>query len=445
MSESFEVVVIGAGAAGLLAATRAAERGRRTLLLEKNRKPGVKILMSGGTRCNLTHSTDARGIVAAFGSQGSFLHSALAALGPDELVWMFEAEGVATKVEETGKVFPASDRALDVLLALRRMLDRSGAELRLGTPVNDVRQDGDGYLVETPHGAIHAERLIITVGGQSYPGCGTVGDGYAWAKSFGHKIVNPRPALVPLTSSERWVTELSGVTIPDVLVQVAECDPPPLKGGARGRISEATISERSSPAKKPLTQPLPSGERSRTSRRASFLFTHFGLSGPAPMDVSRAITERPQAGGWRLICDFVPSVKESEILGRLAAEAAQSGKKVVLNILSEFAPRRLAETLMTRAGVPQDRRAAELSRAERAALVEGLKRTSIAINGSLGFKKAEVTAGGVSLDEVDSRTMESKISPNLHFAGEILDLDGPIGGFNFQAAFSTGFLAGEKA
>ena len=434
MSESFEVVVIGAGAAGLLAATRAAERGRRTLLLEKNRKPGVKILMSGGTRCNLTHSTDARGIVAAFGSQGSFLHSALAALGPDELVWMFEAEGVATKVEETGKVFPASDRALDVLLALRRMLDRSGAELRLGTPVTGVRRDGDGYVVETPDGEINAEKLLITVGGQSYPGCGTVGDGYAWAKSFGHKIVNPRPALVPLTSNERWVAELSGVTIPDVLVQVVECDSPPSKGGVRGGIHDA----------KPLTQPLPSGERSRMSRRASFLFTHFGLSGPAPMDVSRAITERPQAGGWRLVCDFVPSVKETEILARLAAEAAQSGKKVVLNILAELAPRRLAEALMTRAGIPLERRAAELSRAERNGIVEGLKRTSIAISGSLGFKKAEVTAGGVSLDEVDSRTMESKLAPNLYFAGEILDLDGPIGGFNFQAAFSTGSLAGEK-
>ncbi len=145
-----------------------------------------------------------------------------------------------------------------------------------------------------------------------------------------------------------------------------------------------------------------------------------------------------------MICDFVPGLKESEILGRLAAEAAQFGKKGVLNIVAEMAPRRLGEALMVRAGVPLERRAAELSRAERNALVEGLKRTSISISGSLGFKKAEVTAGGVSLDEVDSRTMQSKLAPNLYFAGEVLDLDGPIGGFNFQAAFSTGSLAGEK-
>ena len=446
MSESYDVVIVGAGAAGLLAATRAAERGRRTLLLEKNRKPGVKILMSGGTRCNLTHATDPRGIVEAFGDQGPFLHSALAALGPDELIWMFEAEGVATKVEETGKVFPASDRALDVLLALRRMLDRSGAELRLGTAVVGIERSDDGYLVETELGSIRADKLIVTVGGQSYPGCGTVGDGYAWAKSFGHKIVQPRPALVPLTSNERWVTELSGVTVEDVLVEIVESHFPPSKGGARGGIPALSTSTEKEPKfnAKPLTQPLPMGERGRMSRRASFLFTHFGLSGPAPMDVSRAITARPQAGGWQAICDFAPNVRDGEMLERLATEAAQNGKKGVLNIVAEWAPRRLAETLMTLARIPVDRRAAELSKAERQAIVEGLKRTAIPISGSLGFKKAEVTAGGVSLDEVDSRTMESKLASNLHFAGEVLDLDGPIGGYNFQAAFSTGWLAGEK-
>src|SRR5215213_2464014 len=212
MSESYEVVVIGAGAAGLLAATRAAERGRRTLLLEKNRKPGVKILMSGGTRCNLTHATDARGIVEAFGDQGPFLHSALAALGPDELVAMFKAEGVATKIEESGKIFPVSDRALDVLLAARRMLNRSGAELRLGEAVVDIQRYGDGFVIQSEHDAIHTEKVVVTVGGQSYPGCGTRGDGYGWAKAFGHKIIPPRPALVPLTSPAAWVAELSGVT-----------------------------------------------------------------------------------------------------------------------------------------------------------------------------------------------------------------------------------------
>jgi predicted Rossmann fold flavoprotein len=162
------------------------------------------------------------------------------------------------------------------------------------------------------------------------------------------------------------------------------------------------------------------------------------------MDLSRVITERPSATEWRAVCDFAPEVKEADMTARLSNEAATNGKKAVANIAAEWAPRRLVEALFQRAGVPSDRRVAELSRTERTALIEALKATPIQITGSLGFKKAEVTAGGVSLAEVDSRTMESKIAPGLHVAGEILDLDGPIGGYNFQAAFSTGWLAGES-
>jgi predicted Rossmann fold flavoprotein len=410
MLPHFEVIVIGAGAAGLVAATRAAECGRRTLLVEKNRKPGVKILMSGGTRCNITHATDRRGIVAAFGKQGPFLHSALAALGPDELLEMFHGEGVATKVEPGGKVFPVSDRALDVLRALERRLARSGAQLVLDEAVVGIDPDGAGFHVRTNRRSLSADKVIVTAGGQSYPGCGTTGDGYAWAKALGHTIVPPRPALVPLLSPAAWVHELRGVTVADVAVAIAE---PNAKPAAR--------------------------------RRGSFLFTHFGLSGPVVMDLSRVITERQPGTSWQATCDFQPTIQDEELTARLVAEASTAGKKAVVTIVAEWTPRRLVEALMKLAGIPLERRVAELSRAERTALVQGLKRTAIPIAGSLGFKKAEVTAGGVSLDEVDSRTMQSKQTPNLYLAGEILDLDGPIGGYNFQAAFSTGWLAGQSA
>src|ERR1700694_3508289 len=181
MSESFwEVVVVGAGAAGLLAAIRAAELGRRTLLLEKNRQPGVKILMSGGTRCNLTHATDNRGIVEAFGPPGKFLHSALAALSVQDTIDLFEAEGVATKVEETGKVFPVTNKALDVLDALLRRLHRSGATLALEEPVRDLQPRAPGFALTTPKRMLQARRVILTSGGQSYPGSGTTGDGYGF-------------------------------------------------------------------------------------------------------------------------------------------------------------------------------------------------------------------------------------------------------------------------
>ena len=283
MSTSWDIVVIGAGAAGLLAAARAAERGRRALLLEKNAKPGVKILMSGGTRCNLTHAVDAPGIVAAFGRQGSFLHSALAALAPDDVVALFEAEGVATKIEPGGKVFPASDRAFDVMAALRRRLERSGATMVLREPVVEVRRTGEeqGFSVHTSHGQHATAKLLLTTGGQSYPGCGTTGDGYAWAAGFGHTIVPPRPSLVPVTVRSEWVKSLRGVTLPDVRVRVMEGH----KIVSNSQVTDAL----------------------RADRRGSLLFAHFGLSGPVVLDVSRVISSHASPGRLSLACDFAPT------------------------------------------------------------------------------------------------------------------------------------------
>ena len=412
----YDAIVLGGGAAGLLCAATAAERGQRVLVLEKNTKAGVKILMSGGTRCNLTHDASPTEIADAYarlagGSEGKakarFLRPALARLTPDALIALFEAEGLRTKVEATGKVFPASDRALDVQRALLAMLDRSGAELVLGEPAVDVRRAGRGFEVTTKGRTLGAASLVVAVGGRSYPGCGTTGDGYAWAKAFGHRVVPPRPALTPLTTDERWTRDLRGVTLPDVRV----------------RISEGI------PKAKPLAD-----------RRGSFLFTHFGLSGPAVMDASRCVTERPDAGSWQAVCDFAPDRDEEQLLASLR----EARGRTLLALAAEWAPRRLAEALMDRSGAPADRRVAELSKAERRRVIEAFKRTEIPITGSLGFKKAEVTAGGVDLAEIDSRSMQSRLVPRLFFIGEVLDLDGPIGGYNFQAAFSTGALAGDS-
>lgn len=410
------VVVIGGGAAGLLAAARAAELGCSTLLLEKNRRPGVKILMSGGTRCNITQSTDRRGIVAAFGAAGSFLHSALAALGPRELVELIEAEGVPTKIEETGKIFPASDKASDVLEALLRRLARSGCELRCEEPLLDLVQSGQHFQLTTSRQTFAVAKVILTTGGRSYPGAGTTGDGYRFAARLGHTIVPQRPALTPVTVEAAWVRELKGITVPDVVVRVIET-PVPNEAG------------------KP---------RALATRRGSLLFTHWGLSGPVVLDVSREISGHPQPRRLTLECDFLPNLKDAALDEMLRQMASAAGKRQLVGILPEELPRRLAESLLQLAQISPEQKAAELSKARRGQLVRFLKHNCVPVTGTLGFEKAEVTAGGVSLDEVDSRTMHSKLVPGLYLAGEVLDLDGPIGGYNFQAAFSTGWLAGSS-
>jgi predicted Rossmann fold flavoprotein len=267
-----------------------------------------------------------------------------------------------------------------------------------------------GYRVATSRRELTAGKLIITVGGQSYPGSGTTGDGYAWAAALGHTIIPPRPALVPLTTNENWVRDLSGVTIPDVAVQLFAAE-----------------------QAKPLDH-----------RRGSLLFTHFGLSGPVVLDISRSYTALANTAAAKLHCDFLPDLSAEQLQEELRRAASADGKRLIANVLAERLPKRLAEALLRSAGLTADQRAAEFSKQARTALIQAVKGSEIPITGTRGFAKAEVTAGGVALDEIDSRTMESKLAAGLYFAGEILDLDGPIGGYNFQAAFSTGVLAGRS-
>jgi predicted Rossmann fold flavoprotein len=404
-----DIAVVGAGAAGLMAAIRAAEMGRRVLLLEKNRKVGVKILMSGGTRCNITHDCDNRGIVTAYGTQGKFLHSPLASFGVRDAIEFFHAEGVPTKVEETGKVFPVSDKAIDVQQALLRRLHRAGAILANEEPLLDLVREGDGFRLTSARRTLTAGRVIVTTGGLSFPGCGTTGDGYRWAKAFGHSIVPTRPALVPITVQVPWVTELRGITLPDAGVRIVE------------------------------------GDKALGTKRGSLLFAHFGLSGPVVLDLSRIVSGHAEPASLALELDFAATLREQEVDEHLKRESLASGKKQLASLLPVEVPARVCEAILAQAGLPLDRKAAGLSKPERQRLVTAIKRCRMPVAGTLGYAKAEVTAGGVSLDEVDSRNLRSKLLPNLYLAGEILDLDGPIGGYNFQAAWSTGWLAGQSA
>ena len=402
-----EVVVLGAGAAGLWAAATAAERGRPVLLLEKNRRVGVKILASGGGHCNLTTTLAVPALLPAFGPEGArFLAPSMRRLPPLRLREVFAALGVPTREAELEKVWPVSNRARDVADALVRRAVAAGVTIRTGTPCVDLVRSGDGFLVRTPAGDVACARVIVTVGGASYPRTGTTGDGYAWLRAFGHTVVPPVPALAPLVVDVPWVRALAGIAEAQALVRV-------------------TV-----------------GGRTVAERRRPVLFTHTGLSGPGPMDVSRWFERVPASEAPTLHVDFLPDLDEATLRSSLDAAIARAPGDQLARVVPVALPARLLAALGAAADVDLERRAGETPRVARHALVRGLKDVVLPVVGTRGFDFAEVTAGGVALPEVDPGTMASRLVPGLYLAGEILDDDGPIGGFNFQAAFSTGESAG---
>jgi predicted Rossmann fold flavoprotein len=411
------VVVIGAGAAGLVAAAEAAKQSAHVLLLEKNNKTGVKILMSGGTRCNLTHDTDARGITVAFGHARRFLQPSVGGFPPTEVVRMFSRLGVKTKVEATGKIFPVSDRAVEVRDALHAQAVAAGVEIRLGCAVNDLSRAAHCWNVSTDGQTIEADRVIVTAGGKSWPGCGTTGDAYQWLRNLGHTIVTPRPALVPLVGGFDWTHALSGITLADCQATVQQLD----RGGSK-------------PEKK---------KRPLLVRRGSWLFTHFGFSGPAAMDLSGALTAAASFQDVALTLDFLPDLDRVALETAFSDRRGVSGRRKIAAIVGQWLPNRIADALVQQTG--DDIPVAELPRKRMLTLIEQIKRLQLPVTGTKGFAKAEVTAGGVSLDEVDPRTLASRKAAGLYIAGEVLDVDGWIGGYNFQAAFSTGRAAGIAA
>ena len=405
------MAVVGAGPAGLMAAIAAAERGRRVVLLEQLERPGAKLLATGGGRCNLTNTLRPPEFMARFGRQGRFMQPALAAMDARGLRAFLDTLGVPTHAPDGVHVYPASDSALDVQRALWRRAKELRVAVRLGVRVTGLWIEAATLRgLQTEGGRAAARRVVLATGGRSHPALGATGTGYVLARQAGHTLVEPTPALVPLAVREAWPRRCAGVAL--------------------------------RPAR--LWIDLP--RRSRSGVTGDVLFTHAGLSGPAVLDVSGDVAVL--LGGCREVpirLDLAPDTPAEAWLRRFDRWQAVGGAKTVRTHLDRHLPKSLAAAVGAAAGIGPEARPAQVARPARQALAELLTAAPLTVIGTQGWDAAMVTRGGVNLKEVDPHTLGSRRLRGLAFAGEILDLDGPTGGFNLQWAFSSGRLAGRSA
>lgn len=403
-----DVLVIGGSAAGLATAIflKQAAPALSVRILEGARRPGAKILVSGGSRCNVTNR-----IVSERdfnGSTPAAIRRVLRALPVDETIALFTSWGVPLHEEAHGKMFPDSNKSRDVLDALLRQIQSVGAELEVDTRVESVAATDDGFEVRTRRSAESSRALVMATGGLALPKSGSDGAGFQFAKQFGHSIVPTTPALVPL---------------------VLESGPQSLHQDVQGVSHEAELI-------------LVDGGRTTRRVRGSLLWTHFGISGPATLDMSRHwLRARLEGRTPRLLLSFRPSESFEDVEAWWTSAAASRPRAGVANVLAELLPASVAQTLVRRLEIRQEVTLAEFTRADRRRLVHALTGWELPVTGSLGYERAEATAGGVPLGEVDTRSMESRRRPGLYLVGEILDVDGRLGGFNFQWAWASGRAA----
>ncbi len=405
-----DVCVVGAGPAGLMAAWAAAQAGARVVLVEANPVAGCKLLLTGGGRCNITHDMEPQEMVRDLGPMGTFLRHALVTYPPAAMLEFLHQRHVPTRTEPDGCVFPVRQKATEVRDALVEALREYDVHLQYQCRVQAIRRDPDAFEIKTIRQTLWARTAILATGGLSYPETGSTGDGYPWAADLGHKIVDPRPALVPLVTQETWPGHMAGVTIDPVTVTV----------DVEGR-------------RESLTGPL--------------LFTDGGIGGPVVLNASRFITDylpNPE-NPVSLSIDLLPGAQAEALQNRLIELCERHPRKTVVSALSTFIPRRLAVVLVQQCGCADDLWVGNLKRRTRTLLVKTLKGLILSIQETRPLEVATVTRGGVSTDQIRSETMGSTLCPGLYFAGEIINVDGPCGGYNLQICWSTGVLAGRTA
>jgi predicted flavoprotein YhiN len=431
------VIVLGAGAGGMMAAGRAAEKKADVLLLEKSDRPGKKILISGKTRCNLTNARELDDFIGMYGENGQFLYSAFHRFFRDDLTALLNRYGVVTKVEQGGRVFPESDDAHDVVEALQQYLARNEVAVRTGIQATEIRvNNGRVAGVATTGGkAFPAEAVILAAGGASYPDTGSTGDGYRMAQALGHTIVRLRPALVPLVVEEvARAGSMQGVSLRNVRLTAFQCPAEEIDVSLVPRDDVGRgISDRR--PRFPIIE----------SRQGEMMMTHFGIGGPITLRMSLAIVDALARGPVSVSIDLKPALHAKQLRERLQRDFDQFGTRSYRNILKGLLPQKMVEPFVEMTGIPAAKTGNRLSAEERQRLAALLKSLRFTIKRPLSLASAMVTAGGVSLKEIDPRTMASRLVKGLYFCGEVMDIDADTGGFNLQAAFSTGFVAGESA
>lgn len=406
---TYDMIIIGGGPAGMMAAGRAAELGARVLLIEKNEKLGKKLLLTGGGRCNVTNAEfDTRKLLEKFKGKGKFLFSAFSQFDVKETLEFFHAHGMPTITEDGGRVFPKSERSQSVWNTLEKQLRNKRVTVELDSPCKGfVTKNGRIAGVKLMNGkTLTARSYVLATGGMSRPETGSTGEGFAWLEKLGHTVHHSDPALVPIRTKEAWAHKLSGLAFADAKVSLFQ----------NGTLHDA--------------------------RRGKILFTHVGLSGPLILNMSKDISELLKYGPTNITIDLFPK-EDHGMLDKRIQEIFRAGQnKKLKNILGELAENTLASALPAQLQLDGDKEVNKVTKEERLRIVKFLKAIPLTPTGILGVEKAIVTSGGVALEEVDFKTMRSRLHDNLYLVGDVLDIDRPSGGYSLQLCWTTGFVAG---
>lgn len=408
MNEKFDFIVVGAGAAGLMAAGQAASKGARVLLLDKNARVGRKIMITGKGRCNVTNNCTRDRLIESMRRNPRFLYSAFDAFTPQDVMHFFEERGVPLKTERGARVFPESDKAVDIVDALAGFAKESGVVFRQNRVIALNCEDGRITGVQTADGArYNARAVLLATGGKSYPLTGSTGDGYSLAESAGHTIMPVAPSLTAIVTSDKWCAELMGLSLKNVTLTVKK------------------------------------GKRQTVSEIGELMFTHFGISGPLVLTASSEI--EGDASEYTMTIDLKPGLDMQQLDNRLLRDFDSMKNRAFKNALDRLLPKSLIPVFILQSGIDGETQVNAITKAQRQKLCETFKAFAVRPVSLRPIEEAVVTRGGVKVTEVQPKTMESKLVQGLFIAGELLDVDAVTGGFNLQIAFSTGYLAGISA